>query len=63
IIVAKNAVRDLNQLNQYFDYEQLIIDGSNSYYTTKSLTKQAEKKHINYHSVPVQGALTINLSP
>jgi len=61
VIVAKNAVRDLNQLNQCFNYEQLIIDGSNSYYTTQKLTKQAEEKHINYHAVSLQGALTINL--
>lgn len=63
VIVAKNAVRDLTQLDQYFRYDQLIIDGSNSYFTTRKLTKQAKEKHINYHSVPLQGALTINLNP
>ncbi|WKN42553.1 ComEC/Rec2 family competence protein [Tunicatimonas pelagia] len=62
VVVAKNAVRDLNQLDRYFQYEQLIIDGSNSYYTTRKLTKQAEQKHINCHAVSLQGALIINLN-
>ena len=63
VIVAKNAVRSVERLDQYFIYQQLIIDGTNSYYVAKKLTEEAEQKHIAYHSVPLQGALTINFSP
>ncbi|MEM6843140.1 MAG: ComEC/Rec2 family competence protein [Bacteroidota bacterium] len=61
VIVANDAVRNLDQLDKYFYYDQLIIDATNSYYTTQRLSEQAQEKHIAYHSVPLKGALTINL--
>ena len=63
LIVAKNSVRNLSVLSSYFRYDQLIIDGTNSYYVSRKLAEEAEQKHITYHSVPVQGALTINWEP
>ncbi len=63
LIVAKNSVRNLSVIGSYFRYDQLIIDGTNSYYVARQLAEEAEQKHIPYHSVPVQGALTINWKP
>jgi competence protein ComEC len=63
LIVAKNSVRDLSTISHYFRYDQLIIDGTNSYYVARKLAEEAEQKHIAYHSVPVQGALTIDWKP
>nr|WKN34337.1 ComEC/Rec2 family competence protein [Tunicatimonas sp. TK19036] len=63
VIVAHNAIRELAHLNNFFSYNQLIIDGTNSYYTAQKLANEAAHKHIAYHSVPVQGAITIPWKP
>ena len=61
LIVANDAVRNLDQLDEYFHFDQLIIDATNSYYAVQRLSEQAKEKQIVYHSVPLQGALTVNL--
>lgn len=63
VIIAKNSVRNLRSIDEYFSYSQLIIDGTNSYFVAKKLAEEAEEKHITFHSVPVQGALTIHCNP
>ncbi len=56
IVVCNNALATLNDLNQYFIFDQLIIDSSNSYYQAVKLAEEAKELKIPYHCVPVQGA-------
>ncbi|MEQ9442867.1 MAG: ComEC/Rec2 family competence protein [Cyclobacteriaceae bacterium] len=63
LIVAHNAIRKLAHLNDYFSYQQLIIDGTNSRYTTQKLVNEADREHIACHAVSLQGALTIPWKP
>lgn len=63
LIVAHNAIRKLTHLNDYFSYQQLIIDGTNNRYTTQKLVNEADREHIACHAVSLQGALTIAWKP
>lgn len=61
LIVSDNAVRNINQISEKFDFHHLIIDGSNSYYIADKLLKQAAEKRLNVHSVLHQGAYEVNM--
>lgn len=63
VIVTHNAIRELSHLNDLFSYEQLIIDGTNNRYTAEKLADEASREHIAYHSVPMEGAITIPWKP
>ena len=56
VVVCNNAVYQVEDLDTYFSYQQLIIDSSNSYYRASKLAQEAEQRKIAYHCVPLQGA-------
>jgi len=56
VVVCNNALYQLEDLDQYLSYGQLIIDSSNSYYRASKLAQEAEERKIAYHCVPLQGA-------
>jgi competence protein ComEC len=56
VIVSNNAVRDLNVLKPVMGSGQLVLDGSNSFYYSEKILKQAALVNINAHSVLHNGA-------
>ena len=48
IYITGNPHSDIKTIGKNFDYDLLIIDGSNSNKTIDALTKQAKTNHINY---------------
>lgn len=61
VVVCNNAIYQLNDLDRYLSYRQLIIDSSNSYYRASKLSTEAEEKKIAYHCVPLQGAFAYQI--
>lgn len=61
LVVSNNAVRRLQSLESHFSYNLLIIDSSNSRWRAQQLAEEARARSISYHSVPIQGALQIDL--
>ena len=55
LILKENAIRDLGQLKDKFQFKNLLIDPSNSQYVAKKLINQAEALDLNVHSVTADG--------
>lgn len=56
VVICNNALSTLALLDQYFHYQKLIIDSSNSNYKATKLAQEAEELNIPYHCVPLHGA-------
>ncbi|MGN8069235.1 ComEC/Rec2 family competence protein [Mucilaginibacter sp. SG564] len=48
LYITGNPYADLTQINKNYDYQTLVIDGSNSGKLIDQLEQQAREKHINY---------------
>jgi competence protein ComEC len=48
LYITGNPYADLNTINKNYDYQTLVIDGSNSTKLIELLEQQAKEKHINY---------------
>lgn len=55
LILSNDAVKDLSPLIAQFDFDQLIIDASNSWYTDSKLMKQSKLLDLNCYSVRQNG--------
>ncbi len=55
LILGKNALNDLSQLEGKISFNQLIIDPTNSWYIDRSLVSQSDSLNINYHSIRQDG--------
>lgn len=58
LIISNNSSQSLSELVDFFDFQQLIVDSSNDYYTSSRLKKQAEKLGIEIALVS-EGAVEI----
>ncbi|NJO01524.1 MAG: hypothetical protein HC880_07400 [Bacteroidia bacterium] len=59
LIVQNNALRSLKKINDYFKPQLLVVDGSNSFYQARRLSREAQQLGIPCHSVPEQGAFLL----
>ena len=59
LILCENSVNSLEEVTGLFDFENLIIDGSNSWFTTDQLISEAKQMNFCYHTTKRQGALLI----
>ena len=59
IIINKNASADWEYLSNNFQFNEIIVDSSNDYYTCYKLEKMAKEKGIKCHILRIDGALTI----
>jgi competence protein ComEC len=60
LYVTGNPHTALDIINKSFDYQTLIIDGSNSDYLAKNLIKRAQALHINYESLKRNKSLIVS---
>ena len=61
LVVSHGAVKSLSDINSVFDYQMLVIDGSNRYYLAEKLAREAQQLGVTYHSISTQGALQVAL--
>lgn len=61
ILLSKGAITEISQLTALFDFEKLIIDGSNKKYLVDKLTSQAEALNLDVHSIYEDGFLQLKL--
>lgn len=60
LVIGNNAVSNL-ALIKHLHVEQLILDGSNSFYFADKILKQATEQHIAVHSILHQGSFNVTL--
>lgn len=56
LILQKNAIKNLDELDQKIDPQKIILDASNSFFHCKNITRQAVKRKIPCHWVTEAGA-------
>ncbi|MGM0498151.1 MAG: ComEC/Rec2 family competence protein [Bacteroidota bacterium] len=62
LIISNDANVKIASLQKLFDFKQIIIDSSNSFYKREQWIKKLEKQNIPYHSVAEDGAFHIRFS-
>jgi competence protein ComEC len=48
VYITGNPHTAISAINKYYDYQSLIVDGSNTDYLVKNLAQQAQNMHVNY---------------
>lgn len=61
LIIANNAVSSLAKIQDKIEFQQLILDSSNSSMYSQRILKEATSKNIPIHSVLNQGAFIVPL--
>jgi competence protein ComEC len=61
IIISKNPKLYIAQLQEAFNCDQYIFDGSNSLWKIAQWKKDCEKLHLRSYSVPEEGAFVLDL--
>lgn len=61
LVIGNNAVYNLQEILPTFHFQTLIIDNGNKKYLAERLRNEADSLNLNYHSIPHDGAFTINL--
>jgi competence protein ComEC len=61
IIISKNATVYMNQLQDAFNFGQLVFDSSNPLWKIERWKKDCDRLHLRFYSVPEQGAFVIDL--
>ena len=56
IVLSKNVDLEIPDLKNYFDFEQIIFDSSNSYYSIINWKNQCEKSNFKFYNVLENGA-------
>jgi hypothetical protein len=51
----------MTDLQQLFDVDQIVVDGSNSQWKTAQWKKDCEQLHLRFHSVTSDGAFTMKI--
>ncbi|OEK03455.1 hypothetical protein BFP97_18870 [Roseivirga sp. 4D4] len=55
LILGKDVLQNLEELDGRIEFDELIIDPSNSWYTDQKLVEQAGQLKVKYHSVRQDG--------
>ncbi len=61
IILTGDTKFPVQKLKDYFDYEMVILDSSNSYYWRQKIISRLNKLGIDYHSIHQHGAYELRL--
>jgi competence protein ComEC len=61
LILKGNPKISISALKEKFDFDKLIFDGSNKFYSTNRWKEECEKLAIPFHDVKKDGAFTANL--
>ncbi|HKR05116.1 MAG TPA: hypothetical protein VJY62_10835, partial [Bacteroidia bacterium] len=61
IILPGSNFQKVKGLTNYFDFKLLIIDSSNSLWRAEKLVKECKECHLNYYSVPHNGAFVADI--
>ena len=61
IILSKNPPINLSDIAAVFNCKKYIFDASNSSWKIEQWKKECEELHLQFHSVPEQGAFIVNL--
>ena len=61
LILSHNPKLHINQLQQVFNFKQLVFDSSNPLWKIEKWKKDCENLHLRFHSVPEQGAFIMDL--
>jgi hypothetical protein len=61
LIIGNNAFRNYSQIDKLFEFDVLIMDGSNSWWNCNRILAGAEERGRKIHSVLHQGAYFENL--
>jgi len=61
IIFSKNPRVNLEDIASVFNCKKYIFDASNSLWKIEQWKKECEELHLQFHSVPEQGAFIVNL--
>lgn len=59
LILSHDCATDIDKLRSKFSFDQLIIDGTNSFYKSDNLAEQAKKLNLKAHSTNSMGALIL----
>jgi competence protein ComEC len=61
LILKGNPKISISGLKEKFDFDKLIFDGSNKFYSINRWKEECEKLAIPFHDVKINGAFTANL--
>jgi competence protein ComEC len=59
LIIGNNAVSSLDKILGAIEFQQLILDGSNSLAYSSKIVSEAKSKNVPIHSVLTQGAFSV----
>lgn len=60
LVISRGTDINLKNISKNYLFKKLIIDTTNDYYTGNRLKNQAESLNLDFHSIPHQGAYTID---
>jgi len=60
LVISRGTDINLKNISKTYLFKKLIIDTTNDYYTANRLKNQAESLNLDFHSIPHQGAYTID---
>lgn len=61
IILSKNVPLQVTELVKHFNCNKFIFDASNSLWKIEKWKQDCDKLHLQYHSIPEQGAFVVDL--
>jgi len=61
IILSKNVKMQIPELVKHFNCSKFIFDASNSLWKIEKWKQDCDKLHLQYHSIPEQGAFVVDL--
>ncbi len=61
LIISNNVKVEIGELKHLFNFDSLIIDGSNNRFRSKYIEKECKEQSVPYHSVRESGALVVPL--
>ena len=61
ILLRKKSKETMARLEQFYEFDKIILDGALSTHRIIDLKKECQAKNILYHDINQDGALIINL--
>jgi competence protein ComEC len=62
IILCKNPKLKIAQLQNNFDFKEIVFDSSNPLWKIDQWKKDCDSLHLRFHSVPQQGAFVMDIT-
>ncbi|MBI9037364.1 MAG: ComEC family competence protein [Bacteroidales bacterium] len=61
LIITENPYLKIDELTKLYEFDLLIFDSSNSFYSIRKWKKECIKNNISYYSVPESGAFVVDI--